>query len=310
MQSKTIKKILRNKIDAWIESIGDKRTRELMSENVIVTGGAIVSMFLNEKVNDFDIYLKTKEAAKAISEYYVKEARKLDPNLAPDLGLRVLDGAFDSLDKEYNNVLEDVSTQTTIALESLDEKRIKIFIPNTGFWKAQEEKIEDEGKFKVAFISSNAITLTDQIQIVIRFHGSADEIHNNYDFIHATNYFDNESNKLITNTAALESILTKQLKYSGSLYPVTSVIRSKKFIKRGWNIGADQYLKMCYQISLLDLSDPAVLEEQLAGVDVAYFSMIISILKDAKQKDPLFLPTFEWITTVLDRVFGGDGEDA
>ena len=33
------------------------------------------------------------------------------------------------------------------------------------------------------------------------------------------------------------------------------MIRTRKFLKRGWHINAGQYLKMCFQISELDLSD-------------------------------------------------------
>jgi hypothetical protein len=52
---------------------------------------------------------------------------------------------------------------------------------------------------------------------------------------------------------ALESILTKELRYVGSRYPLCSVIRTRKFLARGWTINAGQYVKMCFQISQLDL---------------------------------------------------------
>jgi hypothetical protein len=72
------------------------------------------------------------------------------------------------------------------------------------------------------------------------------------DFVHATNYFTFEEG-LVTNVAALESILTKSLRYQGSLYPLTSVIRMKKFIQRGWTVNAGEILKMLFQVSELDL---------------------------------------------------------
>jgi hypothetical protein len=97
--------------------------------------------------------------------------------------------------------------------------------------------------------------------------------------VHATNYFTFEEG-LVTNVAALESILTKSLRYQGSLYPLTSVIRMKKFIQRGWTVNAGEILKMLFQVSELDLKNIEVLEEQLIGVDVAYFSLLITVLRD------------------------------
>jgi hypothetical protein len=104
--------------------------------------------------------------------------------------------------------------------------------------------------------------------------------------VHAT-YFTFEEG-LVTNVAALESILTKSLRYQGS-YPLTSVIRMKKFIQRGWTVNAGEILKMLFQVSELDLKNIEVLEEQLIGVDVAYFSLLITVLRDTEGKLPLII---------------------
>ena len=104
--------------------------------------------------------------------------------------------------------------------------------------------------------------------------------------------------------AALESILSKTLVYEGSKYPLCSVIRTRKFIKRGWHINAGQYLKMFFQISELDLTDIAVLEDQLVGVDSAYFMMLIEALRDRMKKDEEFKISTEYVTTIIDRIFG------
>jgi hypothetical protein len=73
----------------------------------------------------------------------------------------------------------------------------------------------------------------------------------------------------------------------------------KKFILRGWSISAGEILKIMFQISELDLKDPCVLEEQLVGVDVAYFDTLINILRgtDSEKIDSNFL------NTVIDKVF-------
>ena len=159
------------------------------------------------------------------------------------------------------------------------------------------------------FLSGNAITLSEKVQIVIRFHGSPDEVHKNYDFDHCKCYWEpggggrGDYGKLTLPPSALESIVTKQLRYSGSLYPLCSVIRTRKFLKRGWYMNAGQYLKMCFQISELDLTDLDVMEEQLTGVDATYFWQIIDYCRKRTEEDESFRVTAPYLATVIDRIF-------
>ena len=146
--------------------------------------------------------------------------------------------------------------------------------------------------------------LSDRIQLVIRFYGEPREIHDTYDFVHCMNYWDSNSEDLTLNPEALEAILSKTLVYKGSKYPVCSVIRARKFINRGWKINAGQYLKIAFQISELDLKDVDVLNEQLIGVDSAYFIMLIDAIQNKMQNDREFVLSTEYLSTIIDRIFG------
>jgi hypothetical protein len=161
-----------------------------------------------------------------------------------------------------------------------------------------------EKKYQVAFLSQNAISLTDDLQIVLRFNGNNEEIHKTFDFVHATNYFTFKDG-LVTNVNALECILSRTLKYQGSLYPITSIVRMKKFINRGWNISAGEMLKVMFQISELDLKNPEILEEQLIGVDIAYFAILINALRGI----PSEKITSVYINELIDRIFNDYDED-
>jgi hypothetical protein len=97
----------------------------------------------------------------------------------------------------------------------------------------------------------------------------------------------------------MESILAKELRYVGSKYPICSVVRLRKFIARGWRINAGQILKMAMQISELDLTDISVLEDQLTGVDTAYFLQLIEKLKE---KDPEKVNA-AYLVEIIDRMF-------
>lgn len=96
----------------------------------------------------------------------------------------------------------------------------------------------------------------------------------------------------------MECILAKELFYIGSKYPLASIIRIRKFIKRGWQINAGQIVKMAFQLQSFDLSNPKTLEDQLTGVDLAYFAMLIEAIQGREDKI-----NYEYISTIIDRIF-------
>lgn len=310
MKSKTIKKVLATKIDKWLESIEDKDVRDACARDFIVTGGSIASMLLGEKVNDFDIYFKTQETVKKVSDYYVSKINKIYQNRISNSTIQVI---------ESNNLPETKDPGTgpwqtnkwqmfMEGMERSEENRVKIYIPHIGFWRRSDVIKEDpkEESYEAVYLTENAITLSDQIQLVIRFFGDADKIHENYDFAHATCYYHHEDGKrhLVLRAEAMEALLTKELIYIGSKYPLTSVIRSKKFILRGFTISAGTYLKILWQVAELDLKDPIVLQEQLIGVDIAYFSLLIEALRTVAPEKM----TYNYISEIIDRVFSGEDD--
>jgi hypothetical protein len=273
MNKKNVQKVLRKKFNHFLESIKDSKVKRLVDENSIITGGCIASMLLGEKINDFDIYFTNKETTKAVAKYYVKE--------------------FCGSDSDIDVIEEETG-------------RINILVPSEGIRKAKVksgEETKDEEKYKVKFITSNAISLANKVQLVIRFYGNADEIHKNYDFTHVTNYWESTNGKLTLRQDALESLLARELRYQGSLYPVCSVIRTRKFLKRDWKINAGQYLKMCFQISLLDLTDINVLKEQLIGVDTTYFEMMISSIQEDLESGKQKNIDMDYLSRIIDRIF-------
>ena len=299
MKTKTIEKVLQKKINEWLNSITDDRVRVLARKNTIVTGGSIASMLLNEPVNDYDIYFRNIETVIAVANYYTDRINK---SISP----------LDTI------VTVDCSNSSRVKLQFQSDKIFYYSVTGEGSLMAEQDEVHttkniygdisvasdkvEVGSYSPLFFTPNAITLSDQVQLVLRFYGEASQLHNNYDYVHATNYYDHKEEKVFTNSAALESLLTKQLRYIGSLYPVTSVIRSKKFIKRGWTITAGEYFKILFQVSELDLTDPEVLFEQLSGVDVGYFSIVIDAIENRDDKKYPKV-TYPYVCEVINRVF-------
>lgn len=291
MKSKTIKSILSKKITEWTNSITDDQLKRKVRENVIVTGGAITSMLMGEEVNDYDVYFRDHDTTLLISKYYL-DLFKSKTNAGKKMTITDFEGRI----------------KIVIASDGVAEDKAAIRTTPTGIEEAHEESEQialtkedekDKPKFQPVFLTSNAITLTGKVQIVIRFYGEPDVIHENYDFAHCTNYWQGWDGQLILRPIALETILSKTLLYQGSKYPICSLIRTRKFIERGWKINAGQFLKMAMQISKLNLEDMSVLEDQLTGVDTAYFNQLITALKE-NNKDVV---DASYLVEIVDRIF-------
>ena len=317
MQRKTIEKVIRKKLNEWLESITDKELSKQVKENLLLSGGSICNLFMGQEVNDYDIYLKDMDVLVKLVEYYksicnaniiIMDGRKKDDytRLCSNLDYTELNKSI-GLDLSEEK-MEKSHAQYDVAVRNLKPTQVKLYIPHgTGGLDVKDESEDwysrmgiDEPKYYPLFISPNAISLSDDIQIVTRFTGDAEAIHKTFDFIHATNYFTFKDG-LVTNLRAMESIITKTLYYQGSFYPLTSIIRVKKFIGRQWKISAGEMLKIMFQLSQLNLNDPDVLEDQLIGVDVAYFGILINVLRGYYEKGESI--TSERLSTIIDRIF-------
>jgi hypothetical protein len=313
MQAKTMKSVMRKKIDAWAETVTDPVVKQIIKDNTIITGGAIASMLMQEPVNDYDVYFRNGESAFAVAEYYVKKFIADGKNNVPlflcdkdGRPITKFDGGRFRIMAKSAGVVTDSDSEPQAEyqyFEATDPDGEKSEEYVEGAVNAAAESGKSKGEYKAVWMSSNAITLSDKIQVVIRFFGEPEEIHKNYDFVHCTSYWQSWDGFLFLNPAAMESILSKVLQYQGSLYPICSVIRTRKFIGRGWRISAGQYLKMCMQISELDMNDIKVLEDQLTGVDAAFFMELISCLKkDMHEKQTKDIDK-TYLMQLIDKIF-------
>ncbi len=327
MQEKTIKGVLVKKFNKWVDSIDDKDLQDLIKKNTIITGGAIVSLMQNEQPNDYDIYFKTKEVTYKVAKYY---ADKFNQEFGKTVYVinKSENGSVwidDELSKEDSEKIQELLNKE---IERTVPDRIKFFIKSSGVAQDPdsqkdenyyddlteesnlEKEIDDDQKekekkdiYKPVFFSSNAVSLSDKIQIVIRFYGNPEEIHENYDYAHTKAYWTSWDNNLSIPKDVYECVMNKTLRYTGSLYPVCSLFRLRKFINRGWHISAGEILKISFQISELDLTDINVLEDQLIGVDSLYFMRIIEALRKKKENDPNWEITQNYVISIIDKVF-------
>lgn len=303
-----IVKELNGFVNGWLETITDPEVAEMIKNDVIITGGSICSMLLGEKVNDYDVYFRTKSTTMAVANYYVNKFKELNGEVKTNGTLPVELEVKSEIIKNIKGEDEDrvcvyIKSAGVASEEQSEYKYFEGFAGSEAEAFAEslatELKDDGKGKYRPIFLSQNAITLSHSAQIVIRFYGEPEKIHDNYDFIHAMCYFDYKADHLELSAEAMEAMLSRTLVYRGSLYPIASIFRAKKFIERGWRITAGQLLKIMWQISEIDMTDHKILREQLTGVDQAYMHQLITALKDV---DPSKINS-AYIATIIDRIF-------
>lgn len=308
MLERTMKQILNKKVNSWLETITNEEVVKAIKKDLIITGGCFPSMIQDVVPNDFDCYFATKESAVLVAQYYIDlcEGSSYDAFL--------IDGATDERATKYyvspDRVKIIVQSKGVVgdpnAVRASDEMgdNVNELIKEIDETAADDIIAEEKRQFFPVFMSSNAITLSNGIQLVVRFYGEPSAIHDTYDFVHTKAYWRYEDNELVIPTEVYECVINKTLIYTGSKYPVCSIFRVRKFINRGWKINAGQLLKMCMQVSELDLQDVAVLEDQLIGVDSMYFMRLISMFRDRQAKEDGFVLSTGYILSVIDKVFG------
>lgn len=301
MKRKTIKTVFKNLHNKLVESIDDAAVKELVKKNSIITGGSIVSMLQGDAVNDYDYYFTNKDTVEAVAKYYTDKFNEANPerSIKPRV---VIEGERVRIRIQSAGIASEGNAEDYQYFETVDPTEAAGYVNDAvDVLKVEEE--EEKPQFRPIFLTDNAITLSGKIQLVIRFYGSPEEIHDNYDFVHAMSWWRSEDGHLELPAKALEAILTKELVYHGSKYPLASIIRTRKFIQRGWTINAGQYLKMALQLHDLDLSDIKVLEDQLIGMDAAYFRQIINHLQEKQLEDEHFKISSAYLIEIIDRMF-------
>lgn len=310
MNKKNMSKALNAKLNDWVKHIDNEEVVRAIKKDALITGGALVSLLNGEEPNDYDIYFRTKETCKLVAEYYANKWNEERPN-SPRV--YVFDGEWD-IDKNGQKIrqLEDngritcfirsvgiAAEESESGVDDTTEPTNEVEIDQVVEYESAEEK----PRYRPRYFSTNAISLSDKIQIVIRFYGEVDKIHENYDFAHCTCSYDWYENTATLPEKALECIINRELYYMGSKYPLCSIIRTRKFISRGWTINAGQYLKMCLQLNELNLKDIKVFKDQLAGVDSAYFSQAVENIETRLKNDPDFKVDNNYLFELINRIF-------
>ncbi len=313
MRRGALKGLFKSQIKKLLATVTDESVRKLMERDILLCGGAIASGLLGDKINDYDCYFRTRETALAVARYYVAKFTEkmtkgttLRPgvvyvtpkvreiwrkNLKGEDEHRIViymksSGVAGKNQSDYKYFESRPEGEADEFFSSLSTEEVSSEIGRGDLQDDAEELVKTarikEQDYHPVFMSENAISLSGRFQLVIRFFGTPEEIHKNYDYAHAMCCYDYRADSLLIHEDAMESMLSRNLIYRGSLYPVASIFRVRKFLQRGWRISAGQMLKIMHQIAGLDFNDTSVLREQLIGVDTAYMGQLLTALENNK----------------------------
>lgn len=257
---RSIAKAIHGAINEWFEKFGEVANladdeERLLRNSMLVTGGCIASLLRGEPVNDYDVYFTNEEAVRV----FVNALQRVIPEVRTDV-------------EDFTNIKGETETRYNL-------------LGNNKYALVESSAVAYYGKGRlVRCISPSAVSF-EKVQIITRFYGEPEKIHSYFDFVHCTNYFLMNQNKLVLNEDALYSLLSKNLIYRGSLYPVCSILRLRKFLARGWTIDLPNSLKMILQTHAIDFSDRNTMKDQLISVDAAYLA---EVFKEADGEETTF----------------------
>lgn len=229
--------------------------------NSFIAGGAIISISREEKIKDYDLFMVKGDSAVALFNSLMN---------------RVPGGANFQLvvNKDEKNPKLERGTLKSAVINFNNEKvqsveeLIDEFNENCKRFKPSNRN----HKVVPTYLSKNALTLNNGIQLVFRFIGEPKEVFSTFDYEHCKVYWRPNPIGLLLGTVTYEgrsqeSIAKNELIYTGNTRFVLSAIsRLNKFIKRGWGISPSSLLSLAVTSSKVNWSNKQELEEELLGI--------------------------------------------
>ena len=266
---------------------------EWIKKNCYIAGGACVSNFTRKKINDVDIYFKTKEARdEFIAELndgrnYITKGEELWKALIQHESL--LNEELIKLDekKEFGegevSAKKDREGNLYFHVDFKDcniSNRWKLKIPYELFKKQKwmfkngyDYVLAEMNHFEVdckIFLGNKSITINHEngilYQFILRFYGEPNEMMDTtFDFQHCKIAYDLATNEYIASQETWECLSKREIKYVNSFYPISSLKRLYKYAGRGFTYTNDEFVKIIRDIHKVDVDNKYVMEDQLIG---------------------------------------------
>jgi len=126
----------------------------------------------------------------------------------------------------------------------------------------------------------------ERIQLIKKIYGVAESIISCFDFSIVQCCYDFDSDAFIMSSIFLYDNAQKKLRYNINIpypvFPVASLVRSIKYIRKGYSFSGVEALKLSLVINNLEIKNYKDLKEQLDGID----TLLLKDVTDALLEDP------------------------
>jgi hypothetical protein len=195
---------------------------------------------------------------------------------------------FNNLDTPFIHILRDNraviaggAVRAVFAGEPIAD--YDIYVPSTEAETNVLEYLEEE--FEFVFRTDNAITFKNdkiKVQLIIMPENiglSNDELLSNFDFTIAMGLYDLVEDNFVLNDRFLRDVCSRELVFNAKAkYPIASMYRMKKFLKRGYKISGTEIVKMSLAIHGLKIETYRDLKPQLMGIDTLFLKDLTDLL--------------------------------
>lgn len=229
--------------------------KELLLASSYFSGGLITSVCRKEKIKDYDLFFEKGDVLAKVVQHYIKYhawGEKFAVEVVKD---------------ELNPKLHRAAIVPTTAKVSTDAF-INSFnrVAKEHNWKNKKDNVYP------VFLSHNALTLSNDVQIIFRFIGEPEEVFTTFDFEHCKTYWRPAplgvaSGKTCFSGNSLECLAKGELLYTKqSRFILSAMSRMAKFVKRGWEMPPNSLVSLASSAAEVNWKDPKKLKEELLGI--------------------------------------------
>lgn len=168
-------------------------------------------------------------------------------------------------------------------------------INDLDFYFASPEVMDDFVKhyltdYNLVCVTPNADTYVHcddpkrAIQIIKKYFGTPEEVISKFDFTCVMGAYVTDKRDFVLGDFFLVDNAGRRLVYTGkSEYPICSLIRTRKYVAKGYSLSAIAVVTMALAVHNLKFETYADLKDQLMGIDTTIFKEVTNGLDDNKK---------------------------
>jgi hypothetical protein len=183
---------------------------------------------------------------------------------------------------------------------------IDIFFPNNVEMLKMHLKLKCDDNYKLAFSSDNAESYScngKKIQLIKKLYGTPEYVMSKFDYTVVMCARTND-NTFIFSDKFFENLADKTLIFNADIaYPIASLIRSRKYINRGYKFPTVEMVKIAFKINSLKMETYKDVKEQLEGIDTLLLKELTDSLIENKDKTFDFTEFLVYIDEYLNKYY-------